>query len=77
MRYRRVLACSLGFVMLCMFAAGKDKKKILLPQDVLDARTVLVVIDPDAGVSMDAPNANRAVKCLDKDAFSRANGKEK
>ena len=48
MRYRRVLACSLGFVMLCMLAAGKDKKKILLPQDVLEARTVLVVIDPDA-----------------------------
>ena len=59
MRYRRVLACSLGFVMLCMLAAGKDKKKILLPQDVLDARTVLVVIDPDAGVSLDSPNANR------------------
>ena len=37
----------------------KDKKKILLPNDILDARTVLVVIDPDAGVDIEAPNANR------------------
>jgi hypothetical protein len=43
-------------------AAGKDKKKILLPADVLQAETVLVVIDPDAGVALDAPNANRAAQ---------------
>jgi hypothetical protein len=62
MRYRRVLASSLGFVMFCVVAAGKDNKKILLPQDVLQARTVLVVIDPDAGVSLDSPNANRTAQ---------------
>lgn len=42
-----VLACA-------VLASGKDKKKIILPADVLRAETVLVVIDPDAGVAMDA-----------------------
>jgi len=46
----------------CAFAAGKNKKKILLPSDVLQARTVLVVIDPDAGVSPDSPMANRSAR---------------
>ena len=60
MRWQRALAGSLVFVMCCAVAAGKDKKKkILLPADVLQAKTVLVVIDPDAGVQPDAPNANR------------------
>jgi hypothetical protein len=59
MRYQRVLSASLVLVMCCVVAAGKDKKKILLPADVLQAQTVLVVIDPNAGVSPDAPDANR------------------
>ena len=45
-----------------LLAAGKDKKKIILPKDVLEARTVLVVIDPDAGIAVDAPNANRTAQ---------------
>ena len=49
--------------MCCAVAAGKDKKKkILLPTDVLQSKTVLVVIDPDAGMSVDAPNANRTAQ---------------
>ena len=43
-----------------IFVTAKNKKKILLPTDVLEARTVLVVVDPDAGIAIDAPNANRA-----------------
>ncbi len=58
MRCHRILAFSL-FVMCCLVAAAKDKKKILLPDDVLEARTVLVVVDPDAGVAVDDPLANR------------------
>jgi len=50
------LALSLAF---CVVAGAKDKKKVLLPDDILEARTVLVVIDPQAGVALDAPNANR------------------
>jgi len=63
MRHRRFLAGLLVLVMGCMVAAAKDKKKkILLPADVLQARTVLVVVDPEAGVSVDAPNANRTAQ---------------
>lgn len=60
MRRGRVLVLALGLTMVCVVAVGKEKKKkVLLPQDVLQARTVLVVIDPDAGVSLDSPKANR------------------
>jgi len=46
----------------CMVAAGKDKKKALLPEDVLHAQTVLVMVDPDAGVDMQDPNADRIAR---------------
>lgn len=45
-------------VLLTTSVHGKDKKKIL-PAYVLQARTVLVVVDPDAGISLLDPNANR------------------
>lgn len=61
MRFRRVLAASLGLAICCVIAAGKNKK-ISLPADVLQARTVLVVIDPDAGISPDSPTANRTAQ---------------
>jgi hypothetical protein len=46
-----VLSASLVF-------AGNDKKPIL-PAYVVNARTALVLIDPDAGTSMSAPLANK------------------
>ena len=55
-----VIACSA--IMCCTFAPAKDKKKVLLPADVLLARTVLVVVDPTAGVDMQDPNANRLAR---------------
>jgi hypothetical protein len=61
MRYHRSLAFSL-LLICCLVAAGKDKKKIILPDDVLEARTVLVVVDPDAGIDAEAPNANRTAQ---------------
>ena len=39
-------------------ANAKDKKKVVLPDYVLKARTVLIVINPDAGTSAENPNAN-------------------
>jgi hypothetical protein len=39
-------------------AIAKDKKKAVLPEDVLRARTVLVVIDPEAGEPLDQPRSN-------------------
>ena len=58
MRIRNGVAfCTL---LLCTLSlAAKDKKKMLLTDDVLQARTVLVVIDPDTGVAVDDPLANR------------------
>jgi len=61
MRYPRSVAFSLLLVC-CLVAAGKDKKKSLLPTDILEARTVLVVVDPDAGVAIEAPNSNRTAQ---------------
>lgn len=57
MRQLRWLA---SFLLLgcCLMAPAKDKKKAVLPNDVLEARTALVVIDPQAGVPLDSPNAN-------------------
>lgn len=45
-----------------VFASAKDKKKVILPADILRAETVLVVIDPDAGVSPDTPLANETAR---------------
>jgi hypothetical protein len=46
----------------CLDAVSKNKKKAPLPADVLKARNVLVVVDPDAGVSPADPNANRIAR---------------
>ena len=39
-------------------ASAKDKNKSTIPEYVLRAQTVRVVIDPDAGEPIDQPNAN-------------------
>ena len=61
MRYEKSVA---AFVLLTCsaLAPGKDKKKVTLPDQVLNAETVLVLIDPDAGVAPDAPLANPAAR---------------
>lgn len=41
---------------------AKNKKKQLLPDDVLQARRVLVVIHPDAGEALTSPMANRTAQ---------------
>ncbi|KAA6458763.1 hypothetical protein DYQ86_19670 [Acidobacteria bacterium AB60] len=46
----------------CVVAGAKDKKKVILPDDVLEARTALVVIDPDAGTPAEAPLGNSKVR---------------
>src|SRR5271156_940265 len=46
----------------CLVAAGKDKKKVVLPADVLQARTGLVVVDPVAGEDAQDPGANRTAR---------------
>ena len=61
MRPLKYLAISI-VLLSSVIASAKDKKKFLLPTDVLRARTVLVVVDPQAGMAIDNPNANRAAR---------------
>jgi hypothetical protein len=56
----RVLILMVVFLASLTVAAGK--KKDLLPTYVLKARTVLVIIDPDTGTSMTAPQANKTAQ---------------
>jgi hypothetical protein len=48
--------------LLASFAFAKDKTKSTLPVYVLRAQTVAVIIDPNAGFSMEDPNANRVAQ---------------
>ena len=44
--------------LLAIPATAKDKKKSVLPEDILRAQTVRVMVDPDAGEPLDQPQAN-------------------
>lgn len=48
-------ACVMG----AFLASGREKKKEVLPDFVLEAKTVLVIVDPDVGISMADPTGNR------------------
>jgi len=52
----------LMIILVASLATAGDKKKVLLPAYVLQAKTVLVIIDPDAGISMTAPQANKTAQ---------------
>lgn len=45
-------------LLLAIPASAKDKKKAILPEDILRAQTVRVMIDPEAGEPLDQPQAN-------------------
>jgi len=47
------------FVVSASLAFAGNNKKSILPAYVVNARTALVLIDPDAGTSMSAPLANK------------------
>jgi len=55
---RRFALLSLAFL-LVLFANAKEKDKVVLPADILQAQTVLVVIMPEAGEPLADPTANR------------------
>jgi hypothetical protein len=59
---RRTVLAALALLVLPLTAAAKDKKKVLLPEDILQAHTALVVVDPSAGVDVQDPNANRLAR---------------
>jgi hypothetical protein len=51
--------------------AAKDKKKILLTDDLLQARTVYVVADPAAGIDLSDPMAQRNARLDVEEAFQK------
>src|ERR1700745_876566 len=55
---RRLCSLLVPLLLLISAANGKDKHKSTIPEYVLRAQTVRVVIDPDAGEPLDHPNAN-------------------
>lgn len=70
MPYRRSLTLSALFLC-CMAAAAKDKKKLQLPVDVLQAHTAWVIVDPGAGVDVTDPNANRIARADVENALAK------
>jgi len=57
-----VLAVLLAIVFPFTQITAKDKNKAVLPDYVLRAETVLVMIDPEAGEPLDQPAANAAAR---------------
>jgi hypothetical protein len=49
-------------LLLTSFATAKDKNKAVLPAYVLNAQTVLVVINPEAGEPLTDPTSNRRAR---------------
>ncbi len=52
-------------IAVCLLATlgfAKDKKKSILPTYVLRAQTVAVIIDPNAGFTVEDPQANRVAQ---------------
>lgn len=60
MRFYKPLAFSL--LLACCVLASAKKKKPILPDDVLQAKTVFVMIDPQAGMAIEDPNANNIAR---------------
>ena len=58
----RAFAFLTVMLVVAILAFGNDKKKPVLPVAVVNARTVVVLIDPDAGVSPPAPLANKTAQ---------------
>jgi len=59
---RRFAMLSVVFVLFGSLGSAKGKAKDVLPFSVLRARTVAVIIDPDAGIALDDPNANQIAR---------------
>lgn len=70
MSYRRSLTLSVLFLS-CLVAVGKDKKKVPLPIDILQAHTAWVIVDPQACVDVKDPNANRIARADVENALAR------
>jgi hypothetical protein len=70
MRLRSGLICA-ALVISCLAATAKNKKKNLLPADIVQARTAWVVVDPQAGVDPKNPNANNLARGAVENALAK------
>lgn len=68
-RFSKPLAVSL--LLTCCVLASAKKKKVILPDEVLQARTVVVIIDPQAGMDIEDPTANRIARNEVESAFMK------
>jgi hypothetical protein len=59
---RESLVMAAVLLLVANSAFGNEKKKPVLPPTVLNARTAVVLIDPDAGISPSAPLANKTAQ---------------
>ena len=69
MRCLTGLVCA-AILMTCLSATAK-KKKVILPVDVLQARTAWVIVDPNAGVDVRDPQANNLARGAVENALAR------
>jgi hypothetical protein len=60
--HKRTSALFTLSLLLTTFGFAKDKPKSTLPSYVLRARTVAVIVDPDAGVAIEDPQANQVAQ---------------
>ena len=51
-------AVGVAFLLLAVPCSSKDKKKEVIPELILRARYVTVVVDPDSGISLANPAEN-------------------
>src|SRR5579859_6237964 len=56
------LACLLAFSSLLVLSATAKDKKPIIPEDILRAQTVRVMVDPDAGEPLEQPQANATAR---------------
>ena len=56
---RQMISLMSAMLALATAVSGNDKKKPILPATILNAQTVAVMVDPEAGVSTDDPLANK------------------
>jgi hypothetical protein len=68
---RRTVFFSVILLVCSQVAIAKDKKKILLPADILQAKTVLVIVDSSAGADVADPNANRLARASVEQALDK------
>ena len=60
--YRIVKLGWLSVVCLALMPAFAKNSKPMMPQYILNAHTVAIIIDPNAGISPDDPNANQTAR---------------